>query len=110
MITAIHTRISGILYMKHHSRCSCLGATGPIGEIADIFIKKLPGRITIVQNIVLPGRLTLSKVSYKKLSSNAPTSAMLKTGPSTQISLVPRLQRPHLPIPQCMRASSVVHI
>lgn len=107
MITAIHTRISGILYMKHHSRCSCLSITGPIGVIAHINIKKTPGRITIVQTLVLPGRLIQLKVSYKKLSSNAPTSAMLKTGPSTQISLVPRLQRPHLPIPQCMRASRV---
>ena len=44
---------------------------------------------------------------YKKLSSISPTSAIEKTGPSTQINLSPRLQRPHLPIPQCIRASRV---
>ncbi len=46
-------------------------------------------------------------VDQRKLSRNPPTSAIEKTGPSTQTSFSPRLQRPHLPMPQCMRASSV---
>jgi len=44
---------------------------------------------------------------YQKLSNSPPTSAILKTGPSTHTSFSPRLQRPHLPMPQCMRASRV---
>ena len=40
-------------------------------------------------------------------SKCSPTSCIVDTGPSTHTSFSPMLQRPHLPNPQCMRASRV---